>query len=296
VVNYLLYRIGQLIALNLPIKLGYKIAIFFSDLHYLFASKDRRLVKENLKVIFPEKSSREIRRIRLRVFRNFAKYLVDFLRFQKLDAQYIKKNIRFENRHYFDEALSRGKGVVVLSAHLGNWELGSAIVAILGYPFYVVALPHKNKKVDAFFNEQREGKGIKVVPLGRAVRTCLNALKENKMIGLVADRDFTEKGIIIDFFGKPAYFPEGPAAFALKAGAVLVPAFMLRNKDDSFTLKIEKPLEFSPGAKENNALAELVKKYKVIIEDYIRRYPDQWYMFRKFWISEDVSYGVYRAT
>ena len=109
--------------MNLPLKVVYKIATFCSDLHYIFANKDRRFVKENLKAIFPEKSNREIRRIRIRMARNFAKYLVDFFRFEKLDLEYIKNNIRIENINNFDEAIKKGKGVVVVSAHLGNWEL-----------------------------------------------------------------------------------------------------------------------------------------------------------------------------
>ncbi|MDI6606460.1 MAG: lysophospholipid acyltransferase family protein [Candidatus Omnitrophota bacterium] len=281
--NYLLYRIGQFIALKTPLKLAYAIAIFISGLHYLFADKDRRMVRANLKAIFPEKSEREIRGIRLRMSRNFAKYLVDFFRFEKIDKEYIKKNIRIENLHYFDEALSKGKGAIVLTAHLGNWELGGVVISLLGYSFWVVALEHKEKKVNDFFNYQRESKGLKVIPLSRAVRASLNTLKENKIVALVGDRDFSQKGIVVDFFAKPTSLPEGPAAFSLKTGAPIVPGFMLRNKDDTFTLVIEKPIEFTPSGDKNKDLEALISRYAKVIEDYIRRYPDQWYMFRTFW-------------
>lgn len=284
--NYLLYRLGQFIALNTPLKLAYRIAIFISDLHYLFADKDRRRVKGNLKAIFPEKSDREIRRLRLQMCRNFAKYLVDFFRFEKIDKEYIKKNIRIENLHYFNQALSKGKGAIALTAHLGNWELGGVVISLLGYPFWVVALAHKEKKVNEFFNFQRESKGLKVIPLGRAVRACFNTLKDNKIVGLVGDRDFTQKGIVMNFFGKPTFLPEGPAVFSLKTGAPIVPGFMLRNKDDTFTLIIEKPIEFTPCGDKNKDLEALINRYTKVIEDYIRRYPDQWYMFRTFWKIE----------
>ena len=281
--NYILYRIGQFIALHLPLKITYKIAISFSDLHYLFARRDRRIAKENLKVIFPDKSDREIRRIRIKIFRNFAKYLVDFFRFSKLDAQYIKENIKIENIHYIDEALSKGKGVIIVSAHLGNWELGGVVVALLGYPFWIVALPHKYRKVNNFFNFQRGSKGINVIPLGRAARQSLDILKENRVLALAGDRDFSEKGIVLDFFGRPTIFPRGPAALSLKTGAKIVPGFMLRNGDDTFTFKFEKPLEFISTGDKNNDLTGLTKQYRNIFEDYIRKYPDQWYMFRRFW-------------
>jgi lauroyl/myristoyl acyltransferase len=286
-VNYILYRIGQFIALTLPLKLAYFVAIVVSGIHYIFADKDRAAVKGNLKVIFPEKSDKEIRGIRLRMSRNFAKYLVDFFRFEKLDKGYIKKNIRIENIENFNQALDKGKGVVVLTAHLGNWELGGIVVALKGYPLWVVALPHKHKQVNDFFNNQRESKGIKVIPVGKAVRRCLDALKENHLIALAGDRDFTEKGRVLNFFGKPAIFPVGPAAFCIKTGSPIVPGFMLRNKDDSFTLTIEKPLEFTPTGDKEKDLRALMERYIIIFEDYIRRYPDQWYMFRRFWIDEN---------
>jgi KDO2-lipid IV(A) lauroyltransferase len=281
--NYLIYRLGQFLALKLPLKVTYRVASFLADTHYFFCFRDRRLVRENLKAIFPEKPAREIRKICIRVFRNFAKYLVDFFRFEKLDREYIEENIRIEGIGYFDQALARGKGAIALTAHLGNWELGGVVIALLGYPFWAVALPHKHKKVDDFFNFQRQRKGVKVMPLGRAVRQCLAVLKKNEIVALVGDRDFTEKGLILDFFGKPAFFPEGAAAFALQTGAAVVPGFMLRNPDDSFTLKIEKPLEYTVCGDKEKDLAALINQFKNIFEQYIREYPDQWYMFRRFW-------------
>jgi len=290
--NFLLYRIGQFIALNTPLKIGYAIAIFVSDFQYFFSFRDRDTVKKNFKVIFPEKNDKEISRISRKMFENFGKYLVDFFRFSKLDQEYIRKNIKIENINYFNQALAKGKGVIVLTAHLGNWELGGVVVALSGYPFWVVALPHKNKKVDEFFNNQRQSKGIHVIPFGKAARQCLGLLKENKMIALVGDRDFSEKGLVLDFFGKKTHFPLGPSAFALKTGAIIVPGFMFRNKDDSFTLKIEQPIEFKhsltisgPVEINDKDLRGVVEEYIKIFEKYIKNYPDQWYMFRRFWIE-----------
>ncbi|MFA5156415.1 MAG: lysophospholipid acyltransferase family protein [Candidatus Omnitrophota bacterium] len=289
--NHILYRIGTFLALHLPLKAAYALAVFFSDLHYIFAFADRHAVTANLRAIFPDKPEPELNGIRRRMSRNFAKYLVDFFRFSKLDKAFIAKNIKIENINYFDEALAEGNGVIVLTAHLGNWELGGVVIGLSGYPFWVVALPHKNKKVDDFFNQQRQSKNIHVIPFGKAARQCLNLLKENKMVALVGDRDFNAKGLVVDFFGKKSYFPAGPAAFSMKTGSPIIPGFMFRNCDDSFTLRIEKPIKFEkvgderlPEEKERRML-EIVNSYKSLIEDYIRKYPDQWYMFRRFWIG-----------
>jgi len=281
--NYILCRIGQFISLHLPLRAAYRIAVFFSDLHYIFSYRDRRITGANLRVIFPEKPEREIRKIRIEIFRNFAKYLVDFFRFTKLDMDYIKKNIRVENIHYIEEVLSKGKGAIAVTAHLGNWELGGVVVALLGYPFWVVALPHKHKKINDFFNLQRESKGVKVIPLGRAVRQSLDILKENQILALASDRDFSGKGILSDFFGRPTIFPQGPAALSLKTGAGIVPAFMLRNEDDSFTFRFEKPIKIDSSGDKGKDLLELTNQYKIVFQDYIRKYPNQWYVFRKFW-------------
>lgn len=281
--NYIIYRIGQVIALAFPLSAGYKIAEFVSDFHSICSRKDRHAVEANLKVVFPEKSLTEIRKIRRRMSRGFARYLIDFFRFDRIDKEFLEKNTRIEGREHFDQALAKGRGGIILSAHMGNWELGAVITALLGYPLYVVALRHKDKKVDKFFNSQRENKGVKVIPIDKAGRSCIDILKENKFLALVGDRDFNEKGLLLNFFGKPALFPKGPAVFALKTGASIIPAFVINNRDGSHTFKIEKALEFEPTGNKNEDIVKIMSSYKQIFEYYIRKYPEQWYMFRRFW-------------
>ncbi len=281
--NYLLYRFAQAFAVSLPLKSAYRVAGFFASIYYVFAFRDRKAVTQNLKVIFPHKPDYEISKIRKELFFNFAKYLVDFFRFKKLDAEYLKKNIRLKNLNYIDESLSKGGGAILVTAHLGNWELGGVVISILGYPFITVALPHKSKMVDDFFNSQRKIKGMQVLPLGNAAKGCLRGLRKNEVLALVGDRDFAGKGMEIDFFGKPAVFPVGPAALALQTKAKIIPGFMLRNPDDSFDLIMNKPLEYTPSGDNDKDLREIITKYKSIFEEYIQRYPEQWYMFRRFW-------------
>ena len=283
---YYIYKIGQSLIMALPLKAAYRLAVFFSDVHYLFAYKDRRSVMANLKAIFPDKTEKELESLRLAMFRNFAKYLVDFLRFEKLSKDNRDNYIHIEGLKYIDEALKRGKGAIILSAHIGNWEMGGVAMALAGYSIGAVALPHRHKAVDDFFNSQREGKGMKVIPVGKAVRECLNLLRENKLIALLGDRGFGEKGMVMDFFGKPTALPKGPAAISLKSGAALVPGFVFRNKDDTCTLKFEKAIEFSPSGNKDADIKTLIVKYKSVIEEYIRKYPEQWFMFPMFWLGE----------
>ncbi len=284
--SYYLYRLGQWVACALPLRFAYAVSICIADVRALFAAEDRRLVDENLRAIFPEKSLRQIRRVRRRMFRNFARYLVDFFRFGLIDKAFIERSVRIEGRRHFDEALLRKKGVVALTAHLGNWELGGVVTALSGYPLWAVALEHRHPKVSAFFWKQREEKGVRVMSLGKAARQCLRVLRDNQILALVGDRDFTGRGVTVPFFGRPALFPPGPAALSLSTGASIVPGFMLRNKDGTFTLHLEPPINFEATGDREKDIPALTEKCRDVIERYIRSYPDQWFMFRRFWLDE----------
>jgi len=281
--SYLFYKVGEALSLSMPLKIAYSVAKFLSAFYYIFAFRDRRMVTDNLRVIFPRKNKKEISAIRLHVFLNFAKYLVDFLRFKKLDMDYIKRNVSIIGIENVENGIKAGKGVILITAHLGNWELGGVVISQLGYPLLSVALPHKSDKVNEFFNNKRESKGMEVLPLGRAAKGCIRALRHNRLLALVGDRDFTDKGRVTEFFGKPALLPEGAAVFALQTQAAIIPGFMLRNKDDSFNLIFEKPLNFTLTNDREKDLDIIISKCKDVFERYIRSYPDQWYMFRRFW-------------
>jgi KDO2-lipid IV(A) lauroyltransferase len=281
--DYFLYRIGQFIASKLPLKAAYALALLISDIRYFFAATDRRNVLANLEVIMPLAKKRKRVYTAMRLFRNFSKYLVDFFRYQKIDAAFLERNVKLENTHYFKQAIDAGRGAVVLTAHLGNWELGGIVIAQLGFPILAVALVHRDNKVNDFFNNQRISKGLRVIAYDRAGRACLEALKKNEMLALVGDRDFAGNGLSVDFLGRKALLPRGPAYFSLKAKAPIIPGFLLRNPDDTFVLRMEKPIFPQSTGNKDADILDLVLKYKEILENYIIKYPDQWFIFKKFW-------------
>lgn len=284
-INFIIYKIGEFIALHLPLRFAYGVARIVSDLHLLFFRKDRENVAANLRAIFPDKDLSQIRTIRQAMFRNFAKYLVDFFRSSLLNSKNLGEFASIKNSHYINQALAKGKGVILLSAHLGNWELGAIGLALSGYPVAAVFLPHRHKRVNDFFNSKRERKGVKVITLGRAVRNCLSSLRENMLVGLVGDRVFYAAGFLTDFFGLPTYLPKGAAAFSLQTGAPIVPIFVIRNSNDTYTLMLEKPIEHNATGNKETDFTQLLFKCKLVLEDYIKRFPEQWYMFRKFWLQ-----------
>lgn len=273
-------------SLRCPIRLSYRVAVILADLHYMFYCKERRAVMKNLRVIFnrpADSTDKDLKRITRDVFRNFARYLVDFLRFSRIDLDYIKKLVVLKGLDNLEESLKRGKGAILLSAHLGNWELGGYVMGKLGYPINAVVLPHKNEKVNQFFIDQRGIGNFKSIEIGASLRGCYKTLKGNELLALLGDRNFSSTGILMDFFNKPALMPKGPPALSIRTGAAIVPTYFIREKDDSFKMIFEKPIYPAPAADEEGAARDLMKQYLVSIENMIKQYPGQWYVFREFW-------------
>src|SRR3989338_6905804 len=194
--KYFLYTIGHFIVNHFSLAQAYNIGIFLSDVQYCFSPRDRRSVRNNLKRIL--KTDKNINTLSREVFRNFGKYLVEFFTMKKtLDNEFIKNKVIIKDLQYIDQALARGKGVILLSAHLGNFELGAAIISKLGYSLAAIALPHKERPVNDLFKQQREFHGIEVIPTHLAMKHCLERLKNNGIIAILGDRDFSKHGEVM---------------------------------------------------------------------------------------------------
>ncbi len=281
--QFLIYKIAQALALVLPLKSGYAVATFFAKLQFYFSKRDRLIVYENLKAILPSEDDKKISQMTKEVFANFAKYLVDFFRFSKLDKKFIEDNVKVSGTENLEEALKRGRGGILLAAHLGNYELGAAATSLLGYPFNAVALKHKSRLVTNFFIKQRHYAGIKVISLGAFLRKCFEVLRKNELLALVGDRDFSGHGMVTEFFGRNSLIPKGPSVLSLKTGALIIPSFLIRMPDDTFRLIFEKPIAPSPTDNFEKDVARLTSCYLRALEERIKQYPSQWYMFVKFW-------------
>lgn len=286
---YIFYKIGCWVSTRLPLALSYRMACGLADIHYNMSHKDREAVINNLKVVLGGAyDEARLAATAREVFRNFAKYLVDFFRFSKIGPNYIKENVKMEGLENIDTALSKGKGVIVLSAHIGNWELGGAALSLSGYPIAAVTLTHQNKKINDFFTRQRMLGGVRPIEIGLSLRSCYSVLKNNGLLALLGDRDFSKNGIRIEFFGQSALIPKGPAALSYRMGSAIVPTFLIRDPDDSFKLIMEEPIFPNPGEPEEEAIVNLTRRYLAAIESCIRRYPAEWCVFREIW-GEDAE-------
>ncbi len=279
--RYLIYELGALLAQNLPQKVAYAISRFLFYMHYIFFFRDRRAVRNNLIQILGPQA--DIYHATKDTFRNFGIYMVEFLKMRKkYKKSFIDKNIEIVNIKYLNEALAKGHGVIAVTAHIGNWELAAAVISSKGYDIHVVALPHTTKLVNDFFNRQREAMGLKVISTKDAPKRCLKVLRENKILGIVAERDFGFDGEELDFLGKKVVIPRGVAVFAQKTKAAIVPTFLLRNKEEKFVMIFDKPIYPEANVYNRDVVKELMKKYVAVFDRTVRKYPTQWLMFREF--------------
>ena len=277
--NYILYKIGEFLACILPWRVAYRLGAFLANLQFLISKKDRQAVINNLRVILPNEGDKELYEKAGRVFINFGLYLIEFFRFSKIDRDYIQKHSFIKGRENLDNALNKGKGVVVLTAHMGNWEVGGMALSLFGYPLIVIALDHNHPKVNDFFKNRRQSKGIEVVSLGISVKQCYKGLKENKIVALLGDREFGSSGYSLDFLGRKKIIPRGAAVLAMRTGAALIPVFVTRQGLDNLQLECLPEIEITKDISE----IDIIKQYVKIIEDQICKNPTQWLMFMEFW-------------
>ncbi len=273
-------------ALSLPPKIAYCIADISGSLYYLLAKKDKRIATDNIKVVLQHTGdTHKLRRTSRAVFVNFARYLVEFFSTPRINLEYVRKHVKIEGRENLDRALSLGKGLIMVSAHLGNWELAGMIMAMMGYKVNAVAWKHKNKLINDFFLYQRQSKGLTVIPLGTGIRRVFSALKNNEIVGLLGDIDYAnpQMGVKVRFFGRDTIMPTGPAAFSLKAGCPVLHTFLVRENGQQFRLILEEPIIYKSLGNWEDDLTELTKRIVEVMESYIARYPGQWFMLTPRW-------------
>ncbi|MDO8603374.1 MAG: lysophospholipid acyltransferase family protein [Candidatus Omnitrophota bacterium] len=281
---YILYRIGYFVANTLPLKLAYSLAKRVSDIQYAVSKRDRNAVAQNLGII-TKKNAEESQKLARKVFRNFGLYLVDFFRMQNLSKEEMERRVKVEGLEIIDGVLKQNRGGIILTCHIGNWEMGGVTMAMLGYDISAVALNHRHKNINDFFIKQREDKGLKVIPIDHSMKRCVSVLRRKGLLALAGDRDFTDSGVVMDFFGIPTSIPKGPAMFALKTNSPIIPGMFIRQDSFNYKLIFSAPIEVkeTPGVDKDEIIKQASYKFVAVMEKYIRLYPEQWLIFRRFW-------------
>lgn len=278
----------QWLVARLPRPLGYALAVMVARLAYVFARKARARLERNLAIALPELTPPQLHKLAWRNFRNHSKAYADLMRLPVARVEDLRALLRIQGIEHLEAARARGRGVLVVSAHMGSWEVAAAIWSATVAPVSLFAEELEPQELYDWYRCTRARLGISVLPLNRSgLRQVLQALDSQEMVVTAIDRDIMGTGITVDFFGRPARIPEGPAAIALRKGTPLLPVAVYRLPDDTFQAYGYPPIFAEPtgdrAADVRRVTGELVSR----LEEMIRAHPDQWHVPHPIWPAGD---------
>lgn len=266
----------------LPVRLCHWLGKIVALLVYAFSQRDRQGLASNLSLALNKPpDDPAIKRTIRRIFINYGQYMVDFFLMPQLPPHKAKEFFaHMKGEDILHRALAEGHGVVLLSAHVGNWEFGGTMLRLMNYPLAVAAKAHNTSATNALVNRLRKAKGISVIEVGGSSFSGIEILRHLRNNGIVAmngDRDLFGSGWQIEFFGKNVSFPVGPVAMAMKSGAALIPAFVLKQSDGRYFGVLEEPIPLHLKGERDDIIKKNIQKTARVFEKYIRQYPGQWY-------------------
>jgi KDO2-lipid IV(A) lauroyltransferase len=269
--------------------LPHNVARFFAAsvtrLLFFLQPKLRKTAEFNLRLAFPDWTDAQRRDVTRKMVRNLGWMAAEFARFPRLRKENIEKVVILEGHENFLEGQRRGKGVLYLTGHIGAWELSSFAHALYGYPLHYMARPLDNQRLDALVNQYRCSSGNKPIFKNESARVMLKILKDSGTIGILADQNtMPEEGLFVDFFGKSACATTGIARVALHTGAAVVPGYAYWDETiQKYRLRFAPPVELVRTSDTERDVFENTQRFAKVIEEIIRKHPDQWVWVHKRW-------------
>jgi KDO2-lipid IV(A) lauroyltransferase len=271
---------GLLWALRvLPRGMAEGLSTFAVRLLDLSVPKLRSTALTNLQLALPETSPGERERIITGVFSSLARMISSLARFPEINKSNVHEWIRYEGFEHFEAAKRRGKGVLFATGHLGNWELSAFAHALLAEPMLFVVRPLDNPQLEAEATRLRTLSGNRLLGKQKLIRPLLEALRENRAVGILVDQNTAQKeGVFVDFFGKKACVDPSFARIAAHSGAAVIPGFAVWSEQEKrYILKFQAPMEMSGDVQVDT------QRVHAALEAAIREHPDQWLWIHRRW-------------
>ena len=252
---------------------------------FALSPKLRKTAEVNLQIAFPDWSESRRNELIHGMVRNLAWMAVEFARFPKYSKENIEQLVVLDSNENFLTGQRQGKGVLFLTGHIGAWELSSFAHASYGFPLHYMARPLDNARIDALVNGYRCLSGNRPIFKNESARVMLKVLKESGTVGILADQNtMPEEAVFVDFFGKQASTSTGIARVALHTDAAVVPGYAIWDESlQKYRLRFEPPVELIRTGDTERDVLENTQKFTKIIEDIIRKYPDQWVWVHGRW-------------
>ncbi len=277
-----------LIVKIIPASWLYSFAGGVSSLAYTLVKKHKKIAMESLEIAFgKEKSRGELEKIAKECFVYIAKGAVELMFF--FDKPHLLQDkVELCGKEHLDNALSKGKGVILVSAHFGNFPLLLGRLAAGGYKAGGIMKPMHDARMEEIFRKKREKYGVRTIysqPRNECVNSTIAALRNNEMLFIPIDQNFGTGGIFVNFFGRQAATATGPVVLAQRTGAALIPCFILRQPDDRHRIVFEPEMELKEGKDPRDTVTLNIQRLTDIIEVYIRKYPAEWGWIHRRWKS-----------
>ncbi|HLJ77528.1 MAG TPA: lysophospholipid acyltransferase family protein [Acidobacteriaceae bacterium] len=245
----------------------------------------RRTGLRNLELAYPEKSEAERRRVLGAMYRSLGWQLAEFCQMPRYTPENTRQLMRYDGLEHYLAAREKGSGVLIVTAHLGAWELSSFWHSLMGYPMTMVIRRLDNQRIDRMVNTIRCLHGNRVVHKDDFARALLAAMKRGDTVGILMDTNMTPpQGVFVPFFGVLACTASGPARVALRTGAAVLPGFMVwEPTEEKYVLRFGPEIELTRSGDDERDLVENTARFTAAIEAMIRRYPEQWLWVHRRW-------------
>jgi len=278
------FKAMQSIVERLPRSWAYALAVLAARFAWMFSPLARPRLDYNLAIVCPELTPLELRKLSWVNFRNHAKAYADLMMLPRMNVEAMRPLMHVDGLDNLAQARAMGKGVLVVSCHMGSYEVAAAIWSATVSPVSLFAEELEPRPLFEWYRDTRARLGISVLPLHvGGLRKVTQALQEQEIVITAIDRDITGTGHMMPFFGRPAPIPMGPAAIALRLGTPLLPACVYRLPDDTYRAETAPPViaqpTGDPRADEVRVTQELLRH----IEGFVRKHPEQWHVPHRIW-------------
>jgi len=269
----------------IPLKARVRFFETMGQFLYQLDGRHRRIARRNLDLAFGPKQPDEISKIICLVFRHLGRVLAEFTYAPQLNAQNIHRYVLLEGEENFRRAHQKGKGVLFLTAHFGNWEwMALAFPLLFGLPCHIIVRPLDSPFLNGFVERLRTATGNKIVPKEKSAGRILRLLKEGGTVGVLLDQNVAwQEGVFVRFFGELACTNIGLALLALKSGAPVIPAFNIRQADGRYRIILGPEVSLIRTGDKDLDVAKNTEFFTQIIERYAREYPDHWFWLHQRW-------------
>lgn len=252
-------------------------------LFYSLAIPHRRLVRRNLQFCYPEWSAKEIRELSRRIFMNFGITLVEMLQCTFMSHEEVLKALRVEGEENFNKAFKSNRGIVIVSAHMGNWEVGLHITNYYGKPMLGVAAKTRYGWANILLSRSRNRLGNTIIDKKGALPKITEGLRRGEVIGMLIDQSRRKHGVEVTFFGRKATASPAAALLALRCNSLVLPAFCVRRSDGQLTIQVKTPFELTRTGDLRSDIQSNTQRMIDVVEEMVRTYPDQWFWLLKPW-------------